>query len=167
MSVVLFYLFGSVSLISSIATISVRNPVYSALFFIIALLSLSGLFALLSNTFLFAIQIILYAGAIISLLLFIIMFLGIAEKNIPNEPNRFKTMFVVAVLLLPFVLAVIRGIEGMPANDLSMIIDSFGSLKNVGLELFKSWVFPFELISILLLIALLGAVTLGKGARND
>jgi len=164
---ILFYILGFMALVSSLCMISIRQPVHAALFFIVTLLSIAALFALLSNAFLFAVQIILYAGAIIALLLFIIMFLGIRERNIPQEPGRFKMMGFVAVLLLPFVWTVIKAIERMPSHDLSIIIDDFGSLKNIGMQLFKNWVFPFEIISILLLIALVGAVTLGKGARRD
>ena len=101
---ILFYLLSFLTLSSSIGMISVRQPVQAALFFIVTLLSVGALFALLSNTFLFMVQIILYAGAIITLLLFIIMFLGIKEHNIPLEPHRFKTMLLVSVLMVPFVV---------------------------------------------------------------
>ena len=54
----------------------------------------------------------------------------------------------------------------MPFSDIGIIVESFGDIKNVGQQLFKNWIFPFELISILLLIALLGAITLGQGSRR-
>jgi NADH-quinone oxidoreductase subunit J len=163
---ILFYLLGFLALASALGMISVRQPVQAALFFIVTLLSVGGLFALLSNTFLFMVQVILYAGAIITLLLFIIMFLGVNEHNIPKEPKRFKTMFLVMILMLPFAWTTIEAVLGIPGSDISIILEDFGSIKAVGMQLFTNWIFPFELISILLLIALLGAVTLGKGSRR-
>jgi len=164
---ILFYILGFIALVSSVGMISSRQPIFASLLFIVTLLSLAGLFALLSNSFMFAVQIILYAGAIITLLLFIIMFLGIKHKNLPNEPDRFKTMIIVTVLLIPFTGTTIQQIMKMPSHDLTFIIEGFGSLRNVGMRLFENWIFPFELISILLLVALVGAVTLGKGSRHD
>jgi len=164
---ILFYILGFIALVSSLGMISSKQPVFASLMFIITLLSLAGLFALLSNAFMFAVQIILYAGAIITLLLFIIMFLGIKSKNIPDETERFKMMALITVLLIPFTGTIIQEILKMPSHSLAIIIDDFGSLSNLGMQLFNNWIFPFELISILLLVALVGAVTLGKGARND
>lgn len=164
---ILFYLLAFLSLGSALGMISARQPVHGALFFIVTLLALGGLFALLSNTFLFIVQLILYAGAIIALLLYMIMFLGVREENLPAEPERFKTMGFVSVLLVPFVWVTAQAIRTIPPTPMDTVIERFGAIKAVGLQLFGHWIFPFELISILLLVALVGAVTLGKGARRD
>lgn len=160
----LFYLLGAIALVSSFGVISVKQPIYAALWLIIVLISLAGIFALLSNLFLFTVQIILYAGAIMTLILFIIMFLNIKEDNTPLEPKKFMLMVGSSALALPFVVLSIKAIMSLDSKPLP-IISGFGNVDAIGLTLFGSWVLPFELISILLLVALLGAVTLGQRSK--
>jgi NADH-quinone oxidoreductase subunit J len=161
----LFYLLGSITLAGAYGTISCRQPVHAALCMIVVLLALSGLFALLSNSFLFAVQIILYAGAILALLLFIIMFLNVRSENLPEEHRKYRHQLASMVLSLPFIVVVVKAILTLPEQDMS-IREGFGAIKRVGQALFVEWVVPFELVSVLLLVALVGAVTLGKGVRN-
>jgi NADH-quinone oxidoreductase subunit J len=160
----LFYLLAAITLVSSFGVISVKQPIYAALWLIIVLVALAGIFALLSNLFLFTVQIILYAGAIMTLILFIIMFLNIREENTPKEPKRLGLIFGSSLLALPFILVSIKAILSLDSKPLP-IISGFGNVESIGIALFGRWVLPFELISILLLVALLGAVTLGQRSK--
>ena len=167
MTTALFYLLALLALAGAAGMVTVRQPITAALSFIVVLVSLAGLYALLSNSFMFAVQIILYAGAILALMLFIIMFLNIKEQNIPEEPTMGRQMLLGLGGVVPVVGAAAYAVARMPgASDVSVIIADFGEIKALGLALFSDWIFPFELISILLLASLVGAVTLGKGARN-
>jgi len=138
------------------------QPIYSALSLIVSIIALAGIFALLSAPFLFMVQIIVYAGAIITLLLFIIMFLNIKDENLPAEPNRIKTIVIGAVLLVPFNFLVLRSFALLDDRPMHILSNGFGSVKVFGLELFENWLVPFEMISLLLLAALVGAVVFAR-----
>jgi len=152
------------TLTSATAMIYFRQPINSALSLIVTLLSIAGLFALLGGSFLFLVQIIIYAGAVVALILFIIMFLNIKEENLPDEP--FKTQWILAMTLLisPFTIYLISVVNKVAFKPLHL--QDFGSIKDVGMELYTEWVLPFEMISILLLIALIGVVILAKKEKG-
>lgn len=138
------------------------QPVHGALSLILTIIALSGLFALLSASFLFMVQIIVYAGAIITLLIFIIMFLNVKESNLPKEPYKNITLFVGSLALLPLNFLILRAFSKLPLSQQNVLSEGFGDIKPLGVELFNHWLLPFELISILLLVALVGAVVLGR-----
>lgn len=149
-----------------IAMLLYKNPMYSALGLLISILSVAGLFALLSATFLFMVQIIVYAGAIMTLILFILMFLNINEKDLPEEPNKIKFILLGIVLMIPLNVLVIKAIAQLPNASLEILNSKFGSIKEVGMLLYTNWLISFELISILLLVALIGAIVLVKRKKN-
>ena len=160
LSDVLFFILALSTLGSAFALIYFRQPINSALSFIITLLSIAGLFALLGGSFLFLVQIIIYAGAVITLILFIIMFLNIKEENLPYEPYKGRWILFMSLLIAPFTTVLISRVNTMVFSPLHL--GNFGTIKDVGMELFSHWVFPFEMISILLLIALIGVIVLAK-----
>lgn len=139
-----------------------HQPVHSALSLILTIIALAGLFALLSASFLFMVQIIVYAGAIITLLIFIIMFLNVKETSLPKEPYKNITLFFGSLVLLPFNFLVLRAFSKLPLAQQNVLVEGFGNIKSLGIELFRGWLLPFELISILLLVALIGAVVFGR-----
>lgn len=139
-----------------------HQPVHGALSLILTIIALAGLFALLSASFLFMVQIIVYAGAIITLLIFIIMFLNVKEANLPKEPYKNVTLFMGSLILLPFNFLILRAFSKLPLAQQNVVSEGFGDIKALGMELFNGWLLPFELISILLLVALIGAVVLGR-----
>lgn len=160
LSTILFSILGLTSLVSAFAMIYVKQPINSALAFIVTLLSIAGLFALLGGSFLFLVQIIIYAGAVVTLILFIIMFLNIKEENLPHEPYKAKWILFMSLLISPFTAILISAVNSMNFSPLHL--ENFGSIKDVGMELYTEWILPFEMISILLLIALIGVVILAK-----
>lgn len=149
-----------------IAMLVYKNPMYCALGLLVSILSVAGMFALLNATFLFLVQIIVYAGAIMTLILFILMFLNIKEEDLPKEPKKFMLIGFGAVLMIPLNILVLKAVSNLPSKDLYPIEGDFGTIKPVGLILYNDWIIAFELISILLLIALVGSVVLAKRRKT-
>lgn len=166
LSSIVFIILAGFALVSAGIMIYAKEPVNSALSFIVTLLSIAGLFALLGGGFLFLVQIIIYAGAVITLIVFIIMFLNVKEENLPHEPHKKWWIIAMSLLIAPFTFILISTVHTMEFSALK--VTDFGSIKNIGMELFSKWVLPFEMISILLLIALIGVVVLAqKEAGHD
>ncbi len=164
LSSAIFIILALTSLCSAFGMIYFRQPINSALSMIITLLSIAGLFALLGGSFLFLVQIIIYAGAVVTLILFIIMFLNIKEENLPREPHKQRWVFSMFVLISPFSAYLIIHLKSMEFTPLQS--HNFGDIKSIGMKLYESWVFPFEMISILLLISLIGVVILAKKEKQ-
>src|SRR5210317_1827204 len=157
----LFFGLALLAVLGALGLIIFKHPMNGAMNFVVTLISLAGLYALLSAKLIFAIQLIVYAGAIMSLILFIIMFLNIQEKDLPLDPNRW---FVVVAPIAGLLINISRT---LPATEVTVFDDGFGSVKEVGQLLFTQWLLPFEIVSILLLVALVGAVVLaGKREVN-
>lgn len=157
---IIFILLSVFAIVGAIGMVSFYQPIRSALSFIVTIISIAGLFALLNASFLFAVQLIVYAGAVITLLLFIIMFLNIKKENLPKERGRFITMISGAFFLIPLNLVVFKAFEDLERKELTLLPNDFGSIELVGAKLFTGWILPFELMSILLLVALVGAIVL-------
>jgi NADH-quinone oxidoreductase subunit J len=166
METLLFWLLAVVALIAAGSMIIQRNPVHSALFLIITLLSLAGLFLLLSAYFLAVIQIIVYAGAIMVLFLFVIMLLDI--RRVEAAPSRVKLQKSLGILL-----GVVFLLETLLVLRLGLITDGaaaaatplpedFGTAVALGRVLFTSYFFPLQLAAVLLFVALIGAIVLSK-----
>ena len=166
MADLIFIALAFLAISGAIAMIVYANPMYSALGVLISMLSVAGMFALLNATFLFLVQIIVYAGAIMTLILFILMFLNIKEEDLPKEPNKFMLIAVGAVIMIPLNILILKAVSKLPAKDLTISNTDFGDIKPIGLELYNNWIIAFELISILLLIALIGSVVLAKKRKS-
>ena len=104
---IIFLALAFFAISGAIAMIVYKNPMFSALGVLISMLSVAGMFALLNATFLFLIQIIVYAGAIMTLILFILMFLNINEEDLPNEPNKYRLIIIGAIIILPLNILVL------------------------------------------------------------
>ena len=155
-----FALFAVFAVLGAVGLILARHPVNGAISLIVTMISLAGLYGLLSAKLLFALQLIVYAGAIMSLILFIIMFLNISEEDLPKEKHRWWYLIGGIIILIPTVRLLLRAIRELPGTDVPLVSSNFGSIKEVGLLLFQKWLLPFEIVSILLLVALVGAVVL-------
>ena len=157
---VLFVILSFLMLLGGAGVLFFRQPLHAGMSFIVSIIALAGLFALLSHTFLFMVQIILYAGAVITLMLFIIMVLNVQDSVLPDESMQPKTLFIGILCLAPIVIAVIKALGSLPQKELYIVPSDFGGIELLGAKLFTSWVLPFELISVLLLVALVAAVIL-------
>ncbi len=163
----LFFGFALLAVLGALGLIIFKHPMNGAMSFVVTLISLAGLYALLSAKLIFAIQLIVYAGAIMSLILFIIMFLNIQEKDLPLDPNRWFYLAGGIVVVAPIAGLLIKISKSLPATEVTVFEDGFGGVKEVGQLLFTQWLLPFEIVSILLLVALVGAVVLaGKRGVN-
>ena len=162
----LFYLFAAVAIGASTLVIAQRNPIYSVLLLIASFGALSGLYVLLDAPFAAVIQIIVYAGAIMVLFLFVVMLLNAPHEDTEYDervhpllrpgPMRFGAALA-AALLVELVWALTRGAESgaFPSAAVS-------SVAAIGELLFTEYAFPFEVTSILILVAMVGAVVLAR-----
>jgi NADH-quinone oxidoreductase subunit J len=156
----LYFGLAVLSVLGAIGLILFRHPMNGAMSFVVTLISLSGLYALLSAKLIFAVQLIVYAGAIMSLIIFIIMFLNIQDADLPDEKGKGLFLLVGAVIITPIAILLFKIVRSLPGCDTKIIGNGFGGVREVGLVLFKDWLLPFEIVSILLLVALIGAVVL-------
>jgi NADH-quinone oxidoreductase subunit J len=165
-STYLFFGFALLAILGALGLILFKHPMNGAMSFVVTLISLAGLYALLSAKLIFAIQLIVYAGAIMSLILFIIMFLNIQEKDLPLDPNRWFYLAGGIVVVAPIAGLLMKISKSLPSGEATVIEEGFGGVKEVGQLLFRDWLLPFEIVSILLLVALVGAVVLA-GKRSE
>ena len=150
-----------------IAMLVYKNPMYSALGLLVSIMAVAGMFALLNATFLFMVQIIVYAGAIMTLILFLLMFLNIKEENLPKEPKKYFLIGLGAVIMIPFNVVILKAVSNLPDANMNIVEGSFGDIKPIGGLLYDDWILAFELISILLLIALVGSIVLAKRKKTN
>jgi NADH-quinone oxidoreductase subunit J len=163
METLLFWLLAVIALIAAASMVIQRNPVHSALFLIITLLSLAGLFFLLHAHFLAVIQIIVYAGAIMVLFLFVIMLLDI--RRVEAAPSRVKLQKSLGILLgVLFLVEMLLVLRSGVINDMAVTRapPEFGTAVELGRALFAGYFFPLQLAAVLLFIALIGAIVLSK-----
>lgn len=155
----LFYIFGAVAILAGLSVVLQETPVYSALSLIVVLCALAVVYLLLGAEFLAVIQIIVYAGAIMVLFVLVIMLLN-ARRETPANRSRMARGLGVPLLIAFFgqiLFAAWRHFSGaQPAPELS------AGPKDIGELLFRNYALPFELTSILILVAILGAVVLAK-----
>ena len=166
METVLFWVLSAITLVASVAMIVQRNPVHSALYLIVTLLCLAGLFLLLSAHFLAVIQIIVYAGAIMVLFLFVIMLLDVRRTEATMSRVKWQKPlgFLLAILFFLETAVVLRsrGVEGLTAAPIMPPTPDFGTAPALGRALFATYVLPLELAAVLLFVALIGAIVLSK-----
>jgi NADH-quinone oxidoreductase subunit J len=163
----LFYLFGAVAVIASLLVIAQRNPMYSVLLLITSFGALSGLYVLLDAPFVAVTQIIVYAGAIMVLFLFVVMLLNAPHEDTEHDekihplrrpgPMRFGAVLA-AALVVELLWALTRAGGDAGAFPEGAVI----SVREIGKSLFTEYAFPFEVTSILILVAMVGAVILAK-----
>ena len=162
---ILFGMFAGVAIGCALGVVFHRNPVHCALLLVGVLLALSGVFILLHAQFVAALQVIVYAGAIMVLFLFVVMLLNVKGESpllTPGAAKGFGFLFalLICVELLWTVLSP-GGQEGAPSEAMPLPRD-FGSPAALGRLLYTTWIYPFEITSILLLVAVVGAVVLAK-----
>ncbi|RMH38336.1 MAG: NADH-quinone oxidoreductase subunit J [Nitrospirae bacterium] len=163
MAQLVFCYFASVIVITAALVVASRNPVYSALSLLVMFFHVAGLYVTLHAEFLAAIHIIVYAGAILVLYLFVVMLLNVKREE------RFHRQATVAVLLglvllgEAFVLSLQKGTQHVfftPAVQSDTMVA--GNTESIGEVLYSAYLFPFEIASLILLVAMIGAVILSK-----
>jgi NADH-quinone oxidoreductase subunit J len=158
MEAFLFWLFSIVGMACGVMVVWHRNPMGSAVYLVVTMLCLAGLYALLSGTFVAVLQVLIYAGAVMVLILFVIMMLNVRQEAMQREGSR--PAWILAGIVGFMVVVKLASLFTHGASP--TVAEDFGSIEGVGAQLFATYVLPFELISVLLLIAIIGAVTLAK-----
>jgi len=159
----LFFAFAIVAIASAIMMIVHRNPIYCALFLILTLFALAGLYVLLNAPFIAAVHIIVYAGAIMVLFLFVIMLLDLKKDVGRDKPNRLLQIVGILVVALLFVeLGIFLGADESAASATTGAANIVGDTETIGTLLFTKYLLPFEIASVLLLSAIIGSVILAK-----
>jgi NADH-quinone oxidoreductase subunit J len=142
-----------------------KQTILSAFGFLIAMLAMAGIFALLENSFLFLAQIMVSVGAVVVLSLMVITSINMKEENLPDEPHKLRWMLLSAVLVTPFSLLMYKSLVHVN-RSFEVSGEGYGTLKMMGGELFDQWVLPFEIVSVLLLAAMLAAIVIARKESN-
>jgi NADH-quinone oxidoreductase subunit J len=169
MDAVFFWLCGAMTVVASVLVVGQRNPMYSVLLLIVSFAGLCGLYILLDAPFVAAIQIIIYAGAIMVLFLFVVMLLNVPTEEVPPGtsqrlqisgagPRRFG-----AVLAVVLVAELFWALSSLKATDMPVGPGRHhSSVHEIGLRLFHDYAFAFEATSVLILVAMVGAIILAR-----
>jgi len=161
---VLFFLFAAVAIAASIGTLLARNPVNSALSLIVNLLAVASLYLTLNAAFIGIVQVLVYAGAIMVLFLFVIMLLNLeATPVLEAIDKRILAGYAGGTLLLGAITYLLaKGLGALPTFRIATSAAATGTPQALALDLFTTYALPFELIGLLLLVATIGAVMIAK-----
>lgn len=165
-----FYLFGLIALASAIAFVTRKSPVAAALWLVVVMFALAALYVLLDAEFVGTMQVLVYAGAIMVVFLFVVMLLNLGH---PSDLNDIRGKWgriaagLLGLALIADLMALARGAEGIRVNlpvksSAEVIGQTAGVIGPIAAPMFKEYLLAFELTSVLLLIAIIGAVVLAK-----
>ncbi|MGH7369945.1 MAG: NADH-quinone oxidoreductase subunit J [Candidatus Methylomirabilaceae bacterium] len=164
---VIFIPLAAMALATAACVVMLRNPIYCALSLVGTFFALSGLYLLLQAQFIAMVQVIIYAGAIMVLFLFVIMLLDLGHEppawSRHDRPRLLLNVALILLLLLELTLAIRPGIsKAIRGPYTSAVVDAVGNTQLVGQMLFTDFLIPFEITSIILLIAIIGAMVLAR-----
>jgi NADH-quinone oxidoreductase subunit J len=166
MSAVLFFIGAIGALAGAIGVVTVRNPFYSVLALVVHLISLAVLFLLLQAQFLAAAQVIVYAGAVMVLYVFVVAYVGGGEQALGGAVLRvLGPLFGLAVAIELCIAMLGSALKGVSSKG-APYVAGFGTPKQIGSLFLTKYLFPFEVASILLLVAAVGAVVLARRRRG-
>ena len=160
-----FYFLSFLAIMSAIMVVLSKNPVYSVLYLIITFFCIAGHYTLMNAQFLAIVHIIVYAGAIMVLFLYVIMLLNLNKESEPHKSNILKfAATICAGLIMLVLIGSLKGTENMLQQQPAAA--DIGLVKTLGKVMFTEFLLPFEITSVLLLAAMVGAVMLGKPERR-
>jgi NADH-quinone oxidoreductase subunit J len=159
----LFYIFAAMTLAGGVATITRRNPVHAAVCLIVSLLGVAGLFLLETAEFLFAVQILLYVGGVMVLFLFVVFLIQLEEAVKQRPYSRLWPVGVVAVVGMAAAMVSLGGSGALPAAPKPPVSPlGPGNTEQIADSLLTTYLLAFEAVSVLLLVAIVGAVWLAR-----
>ena len=163
MDTLLFIVFAGLAIGCAIAMVSQNNPLYSAISLIGVFIALASLYLTLAAPFIAAVQVIVYAGAIMVLVIFVIMLLNVEHQEARRRRLRFlvPAALGMAGILIAETAFILYSVHS-PENRLPGSVSDVGLTHSIGVELFTSYLLPFEITSILLLMAIVGAMSLAR-----
>ena len=164
MTTALFSVAGAVALIASVLVVTSQRIVHAALWLVVALGAIAGCFGVLHAEFVALVQILVYVGAIVVLVLFALMLTKAPTNPLPSLTTGRSPFAAVVAAVLALILG--AGVVLAFGNEkIKPVAD--GSAQAVGTQVFKTWVLPFEVLSVLLLAALIGAIALSQRKKED
>jgi len=166
---IIFYMFAAVLLFSALRVITARNPVHAVLFLVLAFFNAAGIWLLLDAEFLAISLVMVYVGAVMVLFMFVVMMLNINIERMRHGFWKYMPIGVLVGVILVFEMAAVLsgsyfGLDAMPAGSSPA---DYSNTKAIGSVLYTDYVYPFELASVILLVAILAAVTLTHRRRKD
>lgn len=164
---ILFFYFAGMTLAGAVVAVASPNLVYSALSLLVTFIHIAGLYVLLNAEFIAAVQIIVYAGAILVLYLFVLMLFNPKQENLYLHKQYPIGIFLGIVVLAMMILAAFRSdILEQKGTFTVAAVKSVGHTQTIGRALFTDFIFPFEIASLILLVAMFGAIVLaGRGYK--
>jgi len=173
-----FYILALATVVSAFMVVKSRNPMHSALWLLVTFCSIAGIYLLLNAEFVAAIQIIIYAGGVLVLYIFVIMLVDLSKeetlKRVTHKPRQvfFAVLFTAALVLIVLWTgrAGITGrefIEETMLQDVAVMEGTADSTRMFAKELFLTYLYPFEVASVLLLVAMIGSVILARRSRTQ
>jgi len=162
---ILKYAFAALMIVSAVMTITHRNPLKAALFLVVSFFALSGIYLILGAQFIAAIQILVYAGAIMVLVLFVIMLLNLGDDQLLLKKLRYKHVvagLVTGAILFQIVLVLTWSSSFLQPKADPATIAEIGTVESIGRSLYTHYVLAFEIVALLLLATIIGAVLLAK-----
>lgn len=169
--ILLFYVYSGILIGAALAVVTVRNTIYSALFLILAFFSAAALWMLLEAEFLALTLVLVYVGAVMVLFLFVIMMLDVKVRpNTKNGMSRYTKvgLFVALVMGLEMIMLLGKKLAHvLPQDDLIKHVKGHSNVKEVAENLYTQYILPFELASVILLVAIVAAILLTLRRRSD
>jgi len=165
---IVFYTLAAVAVLGAVGVLGFRSPVYAALALLATFLAVAGLFVLQHAELIAAVQVFVYAGGVIVLFLFVIMLVNV--RTLPREP-QYLNRLVPAAVVLAILLAVLLGVglfplalraPASPAPLQQVAGQTLGNTEAVGWSLYRDFLLPFEVVSLVLLVAMIGAIVMGR-----
>ena len=157
----IFYFFAALATVGGVMMITRKNAVHSAVYLVLTFVAIAAIYVQLGADFLFAVQVLVYAGGILVLFLFVIMLVNLEEpRRFSGGRMRLATCAVMTLLLFGILASAFA--RSTPKALAAAVPAAEGNLQAVGVSLYTDFILPFEVVSVLLLVAMIGAIVLGR-----
>jgi len=164
---VLFVIFGMAAIFGAVTMVWARNPVYSAMGLMLTMFSIAVFYVSNAAEFVAVVQVIIYAGAVMTLFLFVIMLIGVDKAENRSENLPIQRPFALGLMALFGAGVVLAGRAAWSTGPRNGLNPVSGTVEEIGTELFRRWVLPFEITALLLIIAAAGAIALAFFREDD
>jgi NADH-quinone oxidoreductase subunit J len=162
LGLLVFYFFAALAVVGGVMMVTRKNAVHSAVYLVLTFIAIAAIYVLLGAEFLFAVQVLVYAGGIMVLFLFVIMLVNLEEPRRYSGGKLHLGLSAGLTLILFGMLAVVFVKDAPPAGAVAASAGGEGNLQLVGALLYQNYLIPFEVVSLLLLVAMIGAIVLGR-----
>jgi NADH-quinone oxidoreductase subunit J len=161
LGLLVFYFFAAMAVVGALMMVTRKSAVHSAVYLVLTFVSIAAIYVLLGADFLFAVQVLVYAGGIMVLFLFVIMLVNLEDPRRLSGGRLRLGLSAVLTLMLFGMLALVF-VRNAPAPGAPVVASGAGNIERIGLVLYQQYLLPFEAVSLLLLVAMIGAIILGR-----